>query len=105
MRLAKHIGTRIREVRDGKGLTQMEIGAQNYVSAVERGEKNLTLRQVEVFAERLHADPVALLSGDDSVRLREQLEIARQTLRDLRKEVRSGYAKHRIDNALRETEP
>lgn len=61
MSLRKRFGERLRTEREGKGMTQSELGAQPYVSAVERGLKRVSLDQVEHFASVLRCDPSVLL--------------------------------------------
>ncbi len=112
--LSQRVGARIREIREGKGLTQSDIGDQRRVSAVERGKNDLLLSTVEEFAARLKVQPVSLLGGFTDAQVEatafcarlsaeEKVEALRSALRDLRKEVRSSYAKQRIENALKET--
>lgn len=54
--IAKHFGSVIRSLRKEKSWSQ-EVLAQetklhrNYVGAVERGEKNISLKNIEKFAE------------------------------------------------------
>jgi len=61
MNLRQCFATRLREMREGKGLTQAEIGTQSYISALERGHKSVSLDQVEEFAARFRCDPLELL--------------------------------------------
>lgn len=60
MKLAKHFGARLRELRTGKGLTLSELGSESYVCDVEAGRKAPTFRRVEQFAADLHVDPLEL---------------------------------------------
>jgi len=62
MSLRKRFGERLKFEREGKGLTQSDLGPQPYVSAVERGLKRVTLDQVEHFASLLRCDPAFLLT-------------------------------------------
>lgn len=64
--LQKAVGRNFREHRKGLSLTQEEFAAQygfhrTFVSALERGERNLTLQTVERIADRLGIEPRALL--------------------------------------------
>jgi transcriptional regulator with XRE-family HTH domain len=61
MNLRQCFAARLKEMREGKGLTQAEIGAQSYISALERGHKSVSLDQVEEFAARFRCDPRDLL--------------------------------------------
>jgi transcriptional regulator with XRE-family HTH domain len=59
--MKKKIGLRIRSFREGRGLTQDELGAiadmhRAYVGHVERGEKNITVENLEKIAKALHVD-------------------------------------------------
>lgn len=122
MSLRSNFGATLREIREGKGLTQSDIGEQRHISALETGRRLPSWETVDEIAVRLRTHPLGLLGGvslvewgklsdaleaskDRSADMEHRLRVARQTLSDLRKEVRSGYAKNRIDNALRETEP
>ncbi len=66
--LQRVVGRNIREHRRRQGLSQEEFAEvlmvhRTYLGAVERGERNLTLRTVEHLAERLHVRALELL-GD-----------------------------------------
>lgn len=61
------LGGNVRSYRIAQSLSQEAfadvIGVhRTYVGAIERGEKNLSLRTVERLAERLDVAPLALLS-------------------------------------------
>jgi transcriptional regulator with XRE-family HTH domain len=59
--LAQIIGENIRRHREGKGLTQAELGfPRRYVGQVELGRKNLTLSKVSEFGCALHIHPADL---------------------------------------------
>ncbi len=65
--LQRVVGRRIREHRRRQGLSQEEFAEvltvhRTYLGAVERGERNLTLRTVEHLAERLGVPALELLS-------------------------------------------
>ena len=58
IRLIKELGTRIRQLRKIKGWTQEVLAEKagmdyKYLGAIERGEKNLTLANVEKIAKGL----------------------------------------------------
>lgn len=53
--LLKQFGTRIRELRQERGLSQEQLAEQTgfhrtYIGMVERGERNLSLSNIAVFA-------------------------------------------------------
>lgn len=65
--LQKTVGINLRLYRQRKGLSQEdfahELGVhRTYMVGVERGERNLTLRSVERFAESLGITPLDLLA-------------------------------------------
>lgn len=56
--ILQKFGRRVREVRKSKGLSQEELGFQagihrTYVGAVERGEQNISLKNIEKLAKAL----------------------------------------------------
>lgn len=107
MNLRQHVGERIRHLREAKGWTQSDMGAQPYISDVEKGRKSLTLDQVTHFASTFGVEPLELFNGALYAELfteRQRNEDLRRALSDLRKEVRTKYGKQRIENALRESE-
>lgn len=60
------VGKNIRRLRKGRGLTQEQLAqdagmAMRYLSGVERGEENPTLRFLIKIAEALGVEPVELL--------------------------------------------
>jgi len=64
--LQKLVGNNIRRLRQQRGLSQEDFGPtvgwhRTFVGAVERGERNLTLRTVERVSEDLGVDPLVLL--------------------------------------------
>jgi transcriptional regulator with XRE-family HTH domain len=70
--LQKTLGRNLRGYRERKGLSQEafadELGVhRTYMGGIERGERNLTLKSLERIAQRINADPLALLqSADDA---------------------------------------
>ncbi|MGG0739568.1 helix-turn-helix domain-containing protein [Niallia taxi] len=63
-------GSKIREIRKAKGLTQEELaercGLQNtYIGGIERGERNISLQSVDKLAEGLEVIPFELFKFDD----------------------------------------
>lgn len=66
--MQKALGRALRAYRTERGISQEKfadlVGVhRTYMGAVERGERNLTLRSVEKIAEHLGVDPLDLLSG------------------------------------------
>ncbi len=64
--LQRNIGRNLRAYRQTRGLSQEAFAEvlgvhRTYMGAVERGERNLTLRSVERIAARIEADPLSLL--------------------------------------------
>ena len=56
--------------RKTRGLSQEEFADvagvhRTFIGGLERGERNVTLQTVERLADRLHVDPMDLLSGSD----------------------------------------
>jgi len=65
---AVEFGRRVRERREKLGWSQMALADQvglhfTYVSSVERGERNISLRNIVRLAEALAVDPSALVKG------------------------------------------
>lgn len=65
-KLAKKVGARIRQIREGKGWSQADLAAKlatNYqaVSKVELGERGLTIASLYDYARALGADVRELL--------------------------------------------
>lgn len=64
--LQRRVGRNLRAYRDARGLSQEafadELGVhRTYMGAVERGERNLTLRSLERIADCLGLDPLDLM--------------------------------------------
>jgi len=67
--LQRNIGRNLRAYRQARGLSQEAFAEvlgvhRTYMGAVERGERNLTLRSVERIAARIEADPLSLLQPE-----------------------------------------
>ena len=57
----KEVGLNIRKIREDKGLSQEKLAAladlhRTYIGQIERGEKNLGLRNLEKIAKALHVN-------------------------------------------------
>jgi transcriptional regulator with XRE-family HTH domain len=64
--LQRTVGRNLRAYREARGLSQEAFADvlgvhRTYMGAIERGERNLTLRSVERIVARLDLDPLALL--------------------------------------------
>ena len=67
----KHVGLRLKSLRTGKNLTQEDLEELSginarYISAIERGQINITLITLEQLAEGLDVQLIDLLSGNES---------------------------------------
>jgi transcriptional regulator with XRE-family HTH domain len=65
--LQRVVGRNLRAYRQERGLSQEAfadvIGVhRTYMGAVERGQRNLTLKSVERLASRIEVDPLTLLT-------------------------------------------
>ncbi len=66
MNLNKKIGQRLRELRQEKSMSQGDIAKKlgvhrSYISGIERGVRNPTVKNVERIAEALGVSPYTLL--------------------------------------------
>jgi len=66
--LQKTVGRQLRAHREAQGLSQEAFADvigfhRTYVGGLERGERNLTLKNVEKIADKLGLDPLDLLRG------------------------------------------
>lgn len=64
--LNKKLGERLREIRLEKGLSQGDIARElgvhrSYISGIERGVRNPTVKNVEKIAKSLGVSPYTLL--------------------------------------------
>jgi transcriptional regulator with XRE-family HTH domain len=67
--LQRIVGRNLRAYREARGLSQEAFAEQlgfhrTYVGGIERGERNLTLKNVERIAGLIELEPLALLQGD-----------------------------------------
>lgn len=73
--LQRALGANLRRHRQAMGLSQEAFAAvlgvhRTYVGGLERGERNVSLRSVERYAERLGLEPRQLLVGSAITRRR-----------------------------------
>ncbi len=66
--LQRTMGRNLRAYREARGLSQEAFADalgvhRTYLGAVERGERNLTLKSLERIAERIDVDPLTLLDA------------------------------------------
>ena len=57
----KEVGLKIRKIREDKGLSQEKLAAladlhRTYIGQIERGEKNIGLKNLEKIAKALHVN-------------------------------------------------
>ena len=62
----KQFGTRVREFRKSQGLSQEELGARcgldrTYIGGIERGERNVALKNICRIAAALQVSPAELV--------------------------------------------
>src|SRR5579872_2445926 len=66
--LQQHVGKRVRQLREQKGLSQEALAAicnlhRTYIGLIERGERNLSVSTVEVVAQGLGVPASELFIG------------------------------------------
>ena len=64
--LNRKLGERLKKIRQGKGMSQGDIAKKlgvhrSYISGIERGVRNPTVKNVERIAEALDISPHTLL--------------------------------------------
>jgi transcriptional regulator with XRE-family HTH domain len=64
-------GTRVRELRRARGLSQEEFAAvagldRSYMGGIERGERNVSLENICAIARALDVNPAELFRGWDA---------------------------------------
>lgn len=62
------VGENLRAYRQARGINQEDFAHclglhRTYLGGIERGERNLSLQKVELFAELLDLDPLNLLTA------------------------------------------
>ncbi len=66
LNILSSVGAKIQNIREKKGITQDQLGERTgmspkYISAIERGKKNLTVLTLEKVAKGLDVEPFELL--------------------------------------------
>lgn len=66
--ILSRFGRRVRELRQARGLSQETFAVscgldRTYVSGIERGKRNVSLRNLQLIAEGLNVDLSKLLQG------------------------------------------
>jgi transcriptional regulator with XRE-family HTH domain len=69
--LLETVGKNLKTIRTEKGLSQEKLAEltgihRTYIGAVERGEKNISTKNIEKIAKALAIQPYKLLIGNDS---------------------------------------
>ena len=64
----KRFGVRVRELRAARGFSQESFAAhcgldRTYIGGIERGERNIALRNIEVIAKALDVTIAELMKG------------------------------------------
>jgi len=66
--IAERFGNRLRQLRKAKGFSQEAFAAEcgldrTYISGIERGKRNVSLRNLEVIAKALSMSLAELMKG------------------------------------------
>lgn len=66
MDITKRFGKRVRTIRLKKGMSQGDLAKilgvhPNYISGIERGVENMSLRKIEILAKALEISPDRLI--------------------------------------------
>jgi transcriptional regulator with XRE-family HTH domain len=77
--LQRTVGRNLRAYREARGLSQEAFADvlgvhRTYMGAIERGERNLTLKSVERIVSRLDLDPLVLLTKSTETEDRKPLD-------------------------------
>ena len=89
--LRKHLGQRIRQLRHAQGWTQQDLAERagldyKYVGAVERGERNITLDNIEKLAVGLGVEAQQLFLFTRTAGVVAEERITEAKIRDLLKQ-------------------
>lgn len=96
--LQRQLGENLRAYRVVNGLSQEELAdrlrvSRGYVSALERGERNLTLQVVERLSDSVGSASLVLLGPDFQRTLKKAARIPPKPLRRTRRDRGSGAAR------------
>lgn len=88
--IRKQLGKRIRQLRKAKGWTQQELAERadldyKYLGAIERGERNITIDNVQKIADGLGFDPHQLFLFSTKGELSSE-KVTEAKIRDLLKQ-------------------
>jgi transcriptional regulator with XRE-family HTH domain len=66
-----YIGRNMRKLRKRLGISQEELAAlsglhRTYIGGIERGERNITVKTLQIIANALKVSPEVLLSKEES---------------------------------------
>ncbi|MEK4455245.1 helix-turn-helix domain-containing protein [Paenibacillus sp. FSL L8-0506] len=85
--IRKLVGSKIRDYRKRKGLSQDQLGEVcgfhfSYIGGVERGERNISLENISKIADALHVEPKMFFNFDEPflTPLPEEKELALEEL-------------------------
>ena len=67
------IGKNIADLRKNSGMTQEQLAEicdlhRTYIGAVERGDRNVSLKNIVIIASALNTDPASLLSINTEIK-------------------------------------
>lgn len=82
LRLA--FGANLKEVREARGISQDQLAdilgcTRSYISGVENGDRNLSLKSVEMICERIEMDPLTMLRSTSPLPNRNPTENSEST--------------------------
>lgn len=91
---ANHLPKALRVIRNARGLTQEDFGvvsSRTYMSGLERGAKNATVKKLDEIASVMKVHPLTLLTlayskSIDAHDVHELLALVQHQLTELRKE-------------------
>jgi transcriptional regulator with XRE-family HTH domain len=104
LEILKRFGERIRISRIRKGLTQEQLAKlldshENYLGALERGEKNVTLKVVEKIVKELDISLEELFRSIDPIDKYDQITLIAELLKDKSTEDRD-FILHMVESMV-----
>jgi len=83
-KLLKQFGDRIRSLRTARGLTQEQLAEltgfhRTYIGMIERGERNISLANIGVFATTFELSVSELLNFDEEFQFQERSDSKKAT--------------------------